>query len=119
VIGFASSMSVIGWGILSGISLLLFAMVWLRWWRWGYFFDERFVYIRKGFFGVNYYVFPIEKTQQVSFSQSLFMRRGKIADLRYVLASGAHKVPLIPEQLAKAQVDEALLVVARDKPAWM
>lgn len=86
---------------------------------WGYHFSDGFVYIRKGLFGVNYYVFPIGKTQQIRFKQSLFMKPRKIADVHYVLASGSHKIPLISEEIARNQIDESLLIVARDKPAWM
>lgn len=101
------------------LNSLILAAVYLRWWRWGYCFEDNFVYIRKGFLGVNYYVFPIGKTQQVLYKQSLFMRPKKLADISYVLASGSHKVPLIPESAAREQADKALLIVARDKPSWM
>jgi putative membrane protein len=99
--------------------VLLIALVCLRWWRWGYYFEDDFVYIRKGLFGVNYYVFPVGKTQQVKYKQSIFMRPHKLADVSYVLASGAHTVPLISQSVARSQADNALLIVARDKPAWM
>jgi putative membrane protein len=114
-----NSFSIMGWITVTCLSLFLFAMVWLKWWRWGYYFDKDFVYIRKGLLGVNYYVFPIGKTQQVTFKQSVFMRPRKLADVQYVLASGAHKVPLIPEALAREKADQALLIVAKFKPSWM
>jgi len=104
---------------LMAFNLALLCLLYLRWWRWGYYFSEGFVYIRKGLFGVNYYVFPVGKTQQITFTQSVFMKRRKLADVKYVLASGAQKVPLIPEAIAQEQVDKALLLLARDKPAWM
>ena len=107
------------WLFLSALNSIILGLVFLRWWRWGYYFENGFVYIRKGLLGVNYYVFPIGKTQQVKYKQSLFMRPHQLADVYYVLASGAHKIPLMPSTLARAQVDNALLVVARDKPSWM
>ena len=115
----ANEFSATGWIIVASISLFLFSLAWLRWWRWGYHFDQNFVYIRKGLLGVNYYVFPIGKTQQVTYKQSIFMRRSKLADVQYVLASGAHKVPLIPENLAREKADQALYIVAKYKPSWM
>lgn len=108
-----------GWVSLASVSAILIALVGLRWFRWGYYFSPNSIYIRKGLFGVNYYVFPVGKSQQVKFKQSLLMRPHQLADIHYVLASGAHKIPLIPEHIAIKQADEALLVVARDKPAWM
>jgi putative membrane protein len=118
-IAIAADFSLTGWVVVCVLSIILFALTWLRWWRWGYYFDEDFVYIRKGLFGVNYYVFPIGKTQQVKYKQSIFMRPRKLADIQYVLASGAHKVPLIPEKLAREKADEALFIVAKFKPSWM
>jgi len=111
--------TILGWGILSMFNTLLVGLVYLRWWRWGYHFEKGFIYIRKGLIGVDYYVFPIGKTQQVVYEQSVFMRPHNLADINYILASGFHKVPLIPEYLAREQANRALLLVARDKPVWM
>jgi putative membrane protein len=115
----SSETTILGWGILSMFNTLLVGLVYLRWWRWGYHFEKGFIYIRKGLIGVNYYVFPVGKTQQVVYQQSVFMRPHNLADINYVLASGFHKVPLIPEYLAREQANRALLIVARDKPVWM
>lgn len=114
-----SELNVPVWSFLAAFNIITIGFVYLRWWRWGYHFEGDFVYIRKGLMGVNYYVFPIGKAQQVKYKQSLFMRPRKLADVIYVLASGAHKVPLIPESIAREQADKALLIVARDKPSWM
>ncbi|MFT4652661.1 MAG: putative membrane protein [Patiriisocius sp.] len=114
-----SELDVPVWSFLLALNIILISLVYLRWWRWGYYFEDGFVYIRKGLLGVNYYVFPIGKTQQVTYKQSVFMRPRKLADISYVLASGAHKVPLIPQSLAREQANQALLIVARDKPSWM
>jgi putative membrane protein len=111
--------TILGLAILAIFNTLLIGLVYLRWWRWGYHFEKGFIYIRKGLIGVNYYVFPVGKTQQVVYQQSVFMRPHKLADINYVLASGFHKVPLIPEYLAREQANRALLIVARDKPVWM
>lgn len=114
-----SELSITVCSVLLIFNVLMLGAVYLRWRRWGYYFDDEFVYIRKGLLGVNYYVFPISKTQQVTYKQSLFMRPRKLADISYVLASGAHKIPLIPEATVRAQMDKALLILARDKPSWM
>lgn len=114
-----SELSFIPLSLLLLFNILLLSLVYLRWWRWGYHFSKGFIYVRKGLFGVNYYVFPVGKTQQIRFKQSLFMKPRKLADIQYVLASGSHKIPFLPEALAQTQIDEALLIVAKDKPAWM
>jgi putative membrane protein len=126
ILGLINALVIVGseltagvWSFLLVLNILVISLVYLRWWRWGYHFADGFVYIRKGLFGVNYYVFPIGKTQQIKFKQSLLMKPRKLADIQYVLASGSHRVPFVPESIAKEQIDEALLVVAKDKPSWM
>ena len=114
-----SELTLVACVVLAFFNVSLLSLVYLRWWRWGYYFSQGFVYIRKGLFGVNYYVFPVGKTQQIKFKQSVFMKRRKLADVQYVLASGSHNVPLLPEVIARKQIDDALLILARDKPAWM
>lgn len=104
---------------LSFFTLFLFLLVCLRWWRWGYFFSQDYIYIRKGFFGVNYLVFPRSKIQQTSFKQSLFMKNAGLADAQFVMASGGNTIPLIPQSTAKEQIDITLAFLAINKPAWM
>lgn len=118
--GFALEFSLLGWSMLGLFTILLIAMGFLRWKRWGYYFgDDNHVYIRKGFIGINYYVFPIGKMQQIKVKQSIFMRRHKLADISYVLACGGYKVPLIPMNTAQLQADNVLFFVEKLKPNWM
>jgi putative membrane protein len=91
----------------------------LRWYRWGYASDENYVYVRKGFFGRDFIVFPISKIQQTKFNQTPLMRRSKLATAKFVLASGGIMVPYLPESKVTKIIDDALLLCARDKPAWM
>lgn len=119
LVGTNENATVVTWFSLGAITIIVFLLVVLRWRRWGYYLTDDFIYIRKGLLGVNYYVFPVGKLQQARVSQSIFMRRSRLADLQYVLASGAYKIPLMPQQLAKQQADFALNIVARDKPSWM
>nr|WP_136252898.1 PH domain-containing protein [Ningiella ruwaisensis] len=91
----------------------------LAWYRWGYYEDEDFIYIRKGFLGRDFIAFPIDKVQQTKITQTPFMRKGQLATLRIVLASGGMVVPYLPEEQVKATVDKLLLRVEKNKPAWM
>lgn len=106
-------------GVIAVFTIFLTLLVYQRWRRWGYHLSENFVYIRKGLLGVNYYVFPIAKLQQVSFVQSIFMKRKNLATLHFVLASGAYKIPFMPSLQAKHYSNEAINFVAQYKPAWM
>ncbi len=118
-IGMANSWPAGAWLVLLLAFALMMSMAWLRWKRWGYYLDKDYVYLRKGFLGVNYYVFPISKTQQVEFIQSRFMRKRGLAHLRYVLASGAQTIPFISEKEASSNAEYALYFVRYFKPAWM
>lgn len=94
-------------------------LVILRWKRWGIATDSNFVYIRKGLIGVDYYCFPTFKVQQTKFLQSLFMERKNLASVKFVLASGALKIPLITQTMAYKLIDDCLFKVESSKKSWM
>ena len=97
------------------ISLLIY----MRWLRWGYAKDDNFIYIRKGYFGVDYYCFPIFKTQQVQFKQSWFQKRHKLSSVRIVLADGAQDIPFIKQAVAYRLLDTAIYQVESSRKSWM
>ena len=103
----------------AGILSVFFAILTLRWWRWGYSFDDEYIYIRKGFLGVNYYCFPIHKVQQAEFKQNIFIKPYKLASLRMILASGAQTIPYMPEEVVRHQINHALDKLVSDKRSWM
>lgn len=104
---------------LAGALLLITCACTLRWYRWGYTFDQQYVYLKKGFFGRDFIVFPISKIQQTKFTQTPFMRKADLATVKFVLASGGVMVPYLEKSKVTAVIDAALEVCARDKPAWM
>lgn len=104
---------------LAGALLLITCACALRWYRWGYTFDQQYVYLKKGFFGRDFIVFPISKIQQTKFTQTPFMRKADLATVKFVLASGGVMVPYLEKSKVTAVIDAALEVCARDKPAWM
>ena len=94
-------------------------LIYMRWLRWGYAKDDNFVYIRKGYFGVDYYCFPIFKTQQVQFKQSWFQKRHQLSSVRIVLAAGAQDIPFIKQSLAYQLLDTAIYQVESSRKSWM
>lgn len=118
-IGIAQAFSLKGWFGIAGIVVLLIGLCTLRWYRWGFTRDSDFLYIRRGLLGRDYIVFPISKMQQSKFIQTPFMRARKLATLQIVLASGGMTIPYLLADEARCVIDDALLRVARDKPAWM
>jgi putative membrane protein len=105
--------------ILIGILVLLVILSVLRWYRWGYASDDTFIYVRKGLFGRDFIVFPIRKIQQTKFVQTPFMRKANLATVKFVLASGGITVPYLDKAVVTNIIDEALMVTAKEKPAWM
>ena len=105
--------------LVSVLFLGLCALVILRWKRWGIAKDEHFVYLRKGLIGVDYYCFPTYKVQQTQFKQNLLMKKRQVATVKFILASGALKVPMIPERLAYQLIDESLHQVESCQKSWM
>jgi putative membrane protein len=77
------------------------------------------VYIRKGLIGVDYYCFPTYKLQQTQFKQNLLMKKRQLASVKFILASGSLKVPLISQKLAYELIDEGLYQVESSQKSWM
>jgi putative membrane protein len=97
----------------------LCGLVVLRWKRWGIARDKKYVYIRKGLIGVDYYCFPTYKLQQTQFKQNVLMKKRQLATVKFVLASGSLKVPMINENLAYSLINEGLYQVESCHKSWM
>ena len=105
--------------LISGLFVVLSGLVVLRWKRWGIAKDENFVYLRKGLIGVDYYCFPTYKLQQTQFQQNFLMKKRQLATVKFILASGSLKVPMLPEKLAYKLIDEGLYQVESTQKSWM
>jgi putative membrane protein len=101
------------------VYMFLSLLIYMRWLRWGYAKDDDFVYIRKGYFGVDYYCFPIYKAQQVQFKQSWFQKRHRLSSVRIVLAAGAQDIPFIQQALAYRLLDTTIYQVESSRKSWM
>ena len=101
--------------VFSAVSLLLT----LRWWRWGIAYDSKYVYIRRGRIGIDYQCFEPYKAQQVIVKQSVFMKRKKLATIKFVLASGAVTIPFLPEEYVNKLADSVLFEVESTRKSWM
>jgi putative membrane protein len=124
-------MSCFGFILLLGDSVigpwLLIALAWtvvplligLRWYRWGYAQDDKYMYIRKGLLGSALHVFEKHKVQQVGLKQTWFMARRKLTHLKIVLASGAVSVPFVSEKTGTALSNELLKNAINTQKSWM
>ena len=91
----------------------------LRWYRWGYVFDNQHLYIRKGFLGLSKNVYPLFKTQQCALKQSVFMRRKGLATSELKFASALAKVPFMPISDCHQLIDSALFSAESSQHSWM
>lgn len=101
------------------VCLLLPFLVILRWYRWGYNFSKSHVYIRKGFIGETKLIFPLAKIQQLQESQSYFMKKAKLTNVQFVLASGTNSLVYIPQMGFEKIKQRVLQTMITDKPKWM
>lgn len=101
------------------LPVILELLIILRWYRWGYFFDTEYLYIQKGLFGVDKSVFPLYKTQQSAFVQSVLLKRLEIANIELSFASALAKVPFMPEHEATTLIDKSLFAAESSTQSWM
>lgn len=106
------------WVVLGAFTLLS-AMVYGRWLRWGYQFNDEYIYIRKGLLGRDRFCLPITKIQRITYSQSLFMRKNKLVSIKLYLASGSYTIPMIDEDQAQYLYEYVLYKVESEAKAWM
>ncbi len=119
IIGLNNDSWLIGTAALIAISLLGSAIAYLRWRRWGYSMDDRYVYIRRGLFGIQHSCFERHKLQQISRKQSWFMRRYHLYSVKFVLASGGIKLPFINREEIKLIADQSLYIAESSGKSWM
>jgi putative membrane protein len=105
--------------VTTAVFLFICGLVVLRWKRWGIATDQHFVYLRKGLIGVDYVCFNLFKVQQTQFMQSILLQKRQLASVRFVLASGAIKVPMLKQSLAYRLLDYSLYKVGVTEKSWM
>ena len=105
--------------VIAPLFCLAVTLIFCRWLRWGFAADKKYIYLRKGLFGVNYYCFPRYKVQQISFKQSWFLKRQQLATIGFVLASGGQSIPFVKEKTAYALLDKTLHEVESTSRSWM
>ncbi|MFD2178880.1 PH domain-containing protein [Veronia pacifica] len=103
----------------ASLTPVVIALIVLRWWRWGYTSDYKYLYIRKGLLGVDKLIVPLDKLQQLKWSQTVWQKPHHLGQLKLVLASGALSVPFMNQEYAFHLLNNTLERMATRKPAWM
>ncbi|MCW8092686.1 PH domain-containing protein [Alteromonas sp. ASW11-130] len=101
------------------VAMVLNTLMVLRWWRWGYTDDERYVYVRSGRVGLDYQCFEKYKVQQVTVVQSIFMKRKCVATLKILLASGSITIPFLPQAEAWKLANALIYAAESSRKSWM
>lgn len=99
--------------------MLITIGLYLRFRRWGWAIDNAFVYLRRGFFGIDRLCFQPFKVQQVIVKQSVFMKWKGVCSVTCILASGAITLPFLPQNEAYGLVNRLLYDVESTKRSWM
>ncbi|WP_214132536.1 PH domain-containing protein [Alteromonas oceanisediminis] len=101
------------------IPLLLAILITLRWYRWGYHITREFVYIRNGLLGTKLSVYPLYKSQNTCFQQSVLQKKQGLASAKLNYASHLANIPFVPEETAATLVNAALTQSMQTDKAWM
>ncbi|MDO6421592.1 PH domain-containing protein [Saccharophagus degradans] len=105
--------------VFTPLVFLLMPLFYCRWRRYGWMQCDDYLVVRSGFIGVEYFVFPRYKVQQVKVYQSIFLKRKKLASVQFVLASRAAFIPFMGEQDAHALANNTLYEVEVSGRSWM
>lgn len=105
--------------VFAPLALLLMPLFYFRWRRYGWAQCDDYLIVRSGFIGVEYFVFPRHKVQQVKVYQSIFLKRKQLASVQFVLASRAAFIPFINERDAHALTNNTLCEVEMGGRSWM
>ena len=87
--------------------------------RAGYLELNQYIVLRKGFIGVSYAIFPKYKIQQIRKHQSYWLKKRKLASVKFVLASGSVSSAILPEKVVNGLINESLYESQMDGRSWM
>lgn len=107
------------WPVLIAPLLLGVVLSFLRYKRFGFYFDGEQVFTRKGLIGVSYKVFKGFKIQQIATTQTPPMRKQRLSSLRFQLASGGISVPYLPQSDVNDVMNRLVLLAETSKKRWM
>ena len=93
--------------------------VYLRWRRYGFWFNGEYAAIRSGLIGNKITVFPIYKVQKAKLKTSPAMRRSDLATVELQMAFGNQTIPYLPRKLAQEFVDLVIYEVETNEKHWL
>ena len=118
-LAFHQQLFFVSWIILLALLVLGAGINYLRFKRYGFYFDGEQVYVRKGFIGTSYKVFKGFKVQQVAKIQTPFMQKQALATLRFQLASGGITIPYLSQSCVSSTMNTLIYQAETSKKHWM
>ncbi|MFY8351759.1 PH domain-containing protein [Pseudoalteromonas sp. SSM20] len=107
------------WPLLIVLLLAGAGLSFLRYKRFGFYFDGEQVFTRKGLIGVSYKVFKGFKIQQIATTQTPPMRKQQLSTLRFQLASGGITIPYLPTSHVNQVMNQLIFLAETSKKRWM
>ena len=96
-----------------------FALSYLRWRRYGFWYNRQFAAFKSGLIGHTITIFPIYKVQKASIKTSPAMRRAGLATVELQLAYGKKTMPYLPLKEAQRFVDLVLYETQANTQHWL
>ncbi|GAA0306203.1 hypothetical protein GCM10009128_27050 [Psychrosphaera haliotis] len=107
------------WIWLLAITPIGAGLVYLKWRRYGLWFNDNFVAIRTGFVGQKITVLPLYKVQNVSQVQTPMLRRNNLANIVLQLPYGKESLPFVPKRKARAFLNLCAYQIERSEKSWL
>ncbi len=86
----------------------MLVLIHLRWRHWGYAIVGQIMWVRQGLLGQRIDAFPLALVQQLSVTESPYLRRHKLASLHLLLPHGEISVPFLDRDVADQLANQAL-----------
>ena len=107
------------WIWLLGVTPVGACLVYLKWRRYGLWFNDDFVAIRTGFIGQKITVLPLYKVQNVSQVQTPMLRRNNLANIVLQLPYGKESLPFVPKRKARAFLNLCTYQIEKSEKSWL
>ncbi|WP_100658372.1 PH domain-containing protein [Alteromonas flava] len=101
------------------VPIILQGLVILRWYRWGFAFDDKQLYVRSGLFGHTIVVAPWHKMQYTQLNVSWLQQRHQLATAQLGFASAPITIPMLKQSDAILLLEKALKAAANPNQRWM
>ncbi|WP_417451775.1 PH domain-containing protein [Kordiimonas sp.] len=105
--------------LLMAIPLILYPLLRLRYLKYGYWTNGKYIAVRRGLLGHNLVAFPIYKVQDFKIKRTPGQRRKGLATLVIKLAGHKVSIPYIPYRTALVWRTRTLHTLATDHTPWM